>query len=178
MGLKRAPNKTDPVLIASAKEMRRAGATMREIAQATGLARSTLGNYFDADADLAKDAPDAASIDEADFVGRVEDASDSTLTVLRAIIQDFAKRLGGKKGAKGVGAKELAECRKTIIELRKLVALTKGRPTSINQTIRSKGAPVGAAEPPRTDAEARAIAALRARGALPPAVVSATAPSN
>jgi predicted transcriptional regulator len=172
VGLKRAPNKADPAVIAAAREMRKAGASMREIAQAVGLARSTLGNYFDGDPELQGALGEAEasgdSIDEADFVGRVEDASDATLTVLRGIIQDFAKRLSGKKGAKSVGAKELAECRKTIIELRKLVALTKGKPTTITQQIKSKGPTVGGAEPPRTDAEARLIAGLRAAGRLPP----------
>lgn len=149
MSVKRPSSKADPELIERAKALRRGGMSTNAVAREVGLARSTLQSYFRDDPSLSS-TPETQEADDIELTGELEELVRSASIVTKGILGDFAKRLRGEPGA-NVGARELSEARKTIVEVRRLVELLRGRPTSRSASV---------AEPGPTPEEAALLAAL------------------
>jgi hypothetical protein len=160
MGQKRPSLRLPTEVVDRAKEMRRAGATMREIAQAVGASRAALGEHFKADPDLAGPVG-ALQAENAALTLRLDALVEDASSVCHGILAELGKRMKGSAPAKGIGARELREVRATIVEIRKLAELMRGRPTTRTENVQS-----GTLVVEHTEAEAAVLAALREREAF------------
>lgn len=130
MSVKRAPYRLDPELVEKAKAMRRSGASMREIERTLGASRSSLKGYFSDDPELSVGPPEAIEAEAGELALKVNGIVDNAATILNGLLADLARKAKGEPGSPYVGAREIKEVRATITELRRLVELLQGRPTS------------------------------------------------
>jgi len=130
MSVKRAPYKLDPEVVEKAKAMRRAGASMREIERTLGCSRSSLKTYFAEDPTLAVGPPEAIEAEAGELALKINGIVDNAATLLNGLLADLARKARGEEGSPYVGPREIREVRTTITELRRLVELLQGRPTS------------------------------------------------
>jgi hypothetical protein len=130
MSVKRAPFRLEPDLVERAKTMRRSGASMREIERTIGCSRSSLKDHFADDPSLAVGPPAAIEAEAGELALKVNGIVDNAATILNGLLADLARKAKGEPGSPYVGAREIREVRATITELRRLVELLQGRPTS------------------------------------------------
>ncbi|HVY60339.1 MAG TPA: hypothetical protein VHF22_01745 [Planctomycetota bacterium] len=140
MGQKRPTVRLDPEIIERARELRRGGATFREIAAALGCSRSAIAEHLARDREVAL-APAALEAETVELATKVDGIVDNAASILNAQLADVARKVKGEPGSPYVNAKDLREVRLTILELRRLVELLRGRPTA--RTARSSPATRG-----------------------------------
>jgi len=129
MGQKRPSVRLDPAVVERAKTLRRAGASLREIARELGCSRSAISEHLASDPELAF-APEAVDAETVELAVKVDGIVDNATSLLNAQLADVARKVRGEPGSPYVGARDLREVRLTIVELRRLVELLRGRPTA------------------------------------------------
>ena len=140
MGQKRPSVRLDPKLVERAKALRRGGASIREIARVLECSRSALGEYLAADPEVAL-APAAVDSETVELAVKVDAIVDNAASLLNAQLADVARKVKGEPGSPYVGARDIREVRLTVIELRRLVELLHGRPTSRTATVAEDAEP-------------------------------------
>jgi hypothetical protein len=103
---------------------------MRQTAPTIGSSRSSLKDHFADDPSLAVGPLAAIEAEAGELALKVNGIVDDAATILNGLLADLARKAKGEPGSPYVGAREIREVRATITELRRLVELLQGRPTS------------------------------------------------